>query len=113
MSTKERLKPCTTQWRPSTSATQPTLIESLEKTQKNERKVKKWKDLTDSVTYCIAKDNLSIHTVETTGYQKMLTTFDGRYEIPSRSYFSKIAIPLLVNQLNLTDTLLESITVSL
>ena len=92
MSTKERPRPSTTQSRPSTSATQATLIESLEKTQKYEKKGKKWKDLTDSVTYCIAKDNLLIHTVEKTGFQKMLTTFDG---IPSRSYFSKTATPLL------------------
>ena len=34
-------------------------------------------------------------TVQKEGFQKMLKTFDHRYEIPSRSYFSRTAIPAL------------------
>ena len=55
---------------------QSTLQESLEKSQKYERKSKKWKDITDAVTYCIAKDSLPIYTVEKPGFQRLVKTLD-------------------------------------
>ena len=44
---------------------QSTLKESLERGQKYERKGKKWKELTDAVTYYIAKDSLPVYSVDT------------------------------------------------
>ena len=50
---------------------------------------KKWQELTDSVSYCIAKDMMPICTVEKQGFKALLKSFDSKYEAPSRKYFSK------------------------
>ena len=52
----------------------------------------KWKDLTDSVTHCIAKDMLPIRIVEKEGFKALVKKLDPRYELPSRKYMSKKAI---------------------
>ena len=72
-----------------------TIQNAIEKTQKYEKKGKRWKELTDSVVYYIARDCLPIYTVEKPGFKKLLGTFDARYEIPSRTYFSRTALPAL------------------
>lgn len=72
---------------------QPSLTQVIEKSQKYEKKGKRWKELTNSITFCIAKDSLPIRIVEKPGFTRMLKSFDGRYELPSRSYFSRTAIP--------------------
>nr|XP_055045531.1 E3 SUMO-protein ligase ZBED1-like [Misgurnus anguillicaudatus] len=51
------------------------------------------KEITDSITECLAKDMMPIHTVSKAGFQKMIRTLDKRYQLPSRNYFSQIAIP--------------------
>ena len=73
-------------------AAQSTIQESVECTQKYERKGKKWKELTDSITHCIAKDCLPINVVEQAGFKKMISTFDSRYEMPG---WTRIALPSL------------------
>ena len=74
---------------------QSTMEESLARTQKYDHKGKKWKEITDAITYCIAKDSLPIYTVEKRGFRRLTQTLDSCSEIPSRSYFSKTAIPSL------------------
>ena len=74
---------------------QPTIEETMAKAQKYERRGKKWKDLTDAITFCIANDNLPIHVVAKPGFIALLNKFDPRYELPSESFFSKSAIPAL------------------
>ena len=37
----------------------------------------------------------SIYAVEKPGFKKLVEAFDSRYEIPSRSYFSRTALPAL------------------
>ena len=74
---------------------QPTLAHVLETTQDYERKGKRWRELTDGVTYFLAKDNQPMYTVEKPGFHKMLKAFDGRYQLPNRKYFSETAIPSL------------------
>ena len=74
---------------------QPSITQVMEKSQKYEKKGKWWKELTDSVTFCIAKDSLPIRIVEKPGFSRMLKSFDGRYELPSRNYFSRTALPAL------------------
>jgi len=71
---------------------QPTITNALEK---YDRSSKKWKELTDSVTYFLAKDMLPVHTVEKEGFQKLVWTFDSQYQLPNRKYFSNTAIPAL------------------
>ena len=73
---------------------QPTFQETIASTQQYDRKEKKWKELTNSITYCIAKDCLPIHTVEGAGFKKIIATFD---DIPSRNHFSRIALANLHN----------------
>ena len=55
-------------------------------------------ELTRAVTYCLAKDMLLISTVEKTGFKAMLQLFYPRYQLPSRNYFNRIAIPAMVNE---------------
>ena len=55
--------------------------------------------MTDSVSYAIAKDMLPFRAVERPGFQKMLSTFELRYELQSRKYFSKTRIPCLYNSI--------------
>jgi len=40
---------------------------------------------------------LPIYIVEKPGFKQMLETFDPRYQLPSRKYFSKATIPALFN----------------
>ena len=39
-----------------------------------EGKGKRWKEITDGVTYYIAKDSLPIYTIEKPGFKKILVT---------------------------------------
>ena len=71
---------------------QPTLNEVVHKSQQYEKNGKQWTRLTAAVTHCIAKDALPIYIVEKAGFRH---DFDGRYTLPSRSYFSRTAIPAL------------------
>ena len=41
------------------------------------------------------------NTVEKQGFKKLVATFDSRYELPSRTYFSRTALPELYS--NMTD----------
>lgn len=79
----------------SVSVGQSTIQETLERSQKYDRTGKKWKEITDAITHYIARDSLPVYTVEKLGFRRLMETLDRRYEIPSRSYFSKTAIPSL------------------
>ena len=41
---------------------------------------------------------MPIYTVEKAGFKNLLAAFDGRYDLPSRKYFSNTAIPALYNK---------------
>ncbi len=77
------------------SGSQLTISEALSRSQKYDRKSKRWQELTDSVTYCLAKDMMPIYSVEKPGFKQMLATFDKQYTLPGRKYFSNTAIPTL------------------
>ena len=62
------------------------------KTNMYSRGSSKWKELTDSVTYCIAKDMLLIQIIEKEGFKTLVKKLDPRYELPTRKYMSKRAI---------------------
>ena len=57
------------------------------------------KELTKIVTYFLAKDMLPVYTVEKVGFKQMLRKFNPRYELPSRNYFSRVAIPALYSEI--------------
>ena len=68
-------------------------MDSFVKTTMYSRESSKWKELTDSVTYCIAKDMLPIRIVEKEGFKTLVKKLDRWYEFPTRKYISKKAIP--------------------
>lgn len=74
-------------------STQPTITDAVTLATKYTRNSKRWKELTDAVAFCITKDMLPIYTVEKPGFKQLLTKFDSRYQLPSRNYFSRTAIP--------------------
>ena len=76
-----------------------TIIESMNKSVLYARHSKKWQQITDSVAFSLAKDSLPLYTVEKPGFRKMLHTLDPRYELPSRKYFSNVAIPKMYEEL--------------
>lgn len=84
--------------RPSSSI-QPTLAESFDKSKEYDKNGKRWTELTDAVTYFIAKDCQAMYAVEKPGFKKMINTFDKRYTLPSRKYFSRTALPKLYSSL--------------
>ena len=45
----------------------------------------------------LAKDMVPIYTVEKHGFKWLISTLDKQYELPSRKYFTKTAIPALYN----------------
>lgn len=53
------------------------------------------REITDAITYHIAKDMCPIRTVSSEGFKKMITTLDKRYSIPSRNHFFNVALPSL------------------
>ena len=50
-------------------------------------------ELTDSITYCLAKDMLPLHNVEKKGFRLLVERLDPQYDLPSSKYFSNTAIP--------------------
>ena len=79
-------------------STQPTIADALTLATKYPLNSKRWKELTNAITFYITKDMLSLYTVEKPGFKRLLTTFDSRYQLASRSYFSRTAIPALYAQ---------------
>ena len=47
---------------------------------------------------CLAKDMLPLSTVDKPGFWAMLSKLNPRYDLPTRSYFSRIAIPALYHE---------------
>ena len=101
-STFKEVKAPTKRSATNTSAIQPTISDAFALATKYNRSSKKWKELTDVVTRCIAKEMVPIYTVEKEGFRQMLMAFDSRYtcvyQLPSRHYFSRTAIPTLYTQ---------------
>ncbi len=52
-------------------------------------------EITEAITHFIAKDMAPINTVCSAGFKKLINTLDKRYVIPSRNYFSQVALPSL------------------
>jgi len=45
------------------------------------------------VSYHIAKDMVPVANMEQVGFKKLLKTMDLRYDLPSRNYFAREALP--------------------
>ena len=72
-----------------------TIKECLGKGKKLSKDSWEFKQRTRSVSECLAKEMLPLNTVDRAGFRAMLHTFNPRYTLPTRSYFSRVAIPSL------------------
>ncbi len=54
---------------------------------------KRHKELTDAITRFLAKDMMPVKTVSKGGFVGLINKLDRRYQLPSRNYFSHVAIP--------------------
>ncbi|KAJ8348869.1 hypothetical protein SKAU_G00274580 [Synaphobranchus kaupii] len=72
---------------------QPSIIGAFSRTTKYKRDSLRWGQCTESVTRFLAKEMMAFHTVEKPSFKEMLSTFDKQYELPTRKYFSKTAMP--------------------
>lgn len=54
-----------------------------------DRKSKQWREMTDVVTYCLAKDMIPIQMVEKEDFKQLVKKLNPRYNFPGKKYFSK------------------------
>ena len=62
----------------------------------------RYKEITNAVTYYLAKDMASINTVQNDGFKHLVKTLDKRYQLPSRNYFSRTALPAMYFKIKAT-----------
>ncbi len=79
--------------KPTIASAQPTITTAVAQSQLYSRQSKKHKDLTNAIANFICKGQLPIYTVEKDAFLKMIKAFDSRYDVPSRSHFSRCVIP--------------------
>ena len=80
---------------PSTSTMD--IKQSFSRMGKHDKKSKRWKQITNAVTVYLVKDMVPIYSVEKPRFKQLVGTLDKQYELPSRKYFTKTAIPTLYN----------------
>ena len=84
--------------RSSQSMSQPTILNSFEQAMPYPKSSSRWKSLTQSVSYFLAKDMLSISTINNDGFKRMLQKFDSKYTPPDRTTFARNYLPALYEQ---------------
>ncbi|CAI5669823.1 unnamed protein product [Oreochromis niloticus] len=77
----------------STAVQQPSLYQSFSSGIPYEKTSKRYKEITEAITHFLAKDMMPINTVSREGFTSLIHKVDQRYRIPSRNYFSHVAIP--------------------
>ena len=63
-----------------------------------DKKSKRWNEITEAVTFWLAKDMMPIQAVEREGFKRLVKKLDPRYNIPGRKYFSQTALPQLYDE---------------
>lgn len=76
-------------------AASKTIEEAFKQSIKLPRNSKEHKEITKAITYYLAKDMRPMYSVELLGFQRMINALNPRYDLPSRSYFSRTAVPSL------------------
>ncbi|XP_073457240.1 E3 SUMO-protein ligase ZBED1-like [Aquarana catesbeiana] len=79
-------------------AKQTTLEQSFLHGVPYEKSGPRWKAITEAITLYIATDMLPVYSVEKRGFSNLLKVLDARYTVPSRRYFSDVALPQLYNK---------------
>jgi len=75
-----------------------TLTQAFDKGTPYDKSSKRWKEVTEAVTFYLAKDMVPLKTVENEGFKRLLKVVDPRSELPSRKYFSNTAMPRLYSE---------------
>lgn len=78
---------------PAAAPKQQSLTDAFSKLSPYDRGSKRWNNVTEAITFHLAKDLRPLQTVEGIGFNKMIKVLDPRYELPSRKFFSQSAIP--------------------
>ncbi|XP_038155642.1 E3 SUMO-protein ligase ZBED1-like [Cyprinodon tularosa] len=80
------------------TSTQTKLADAFSHSTPYDSQSKRWKELTEAVAFCLAKDMLPLQSVEKEGFRRMVHKMDTRYKMPSRKYFSKTALPKMYDE---------------
>lgn len=73
--------------------TQVSITQAFTNATQYEKDSRRWKEITDAISYYIAKNMAPIATVERSGFKHLVKTLDRRYTVPSRPHFSQTALP--------------------
>ena len=90
-----------------THTTQQTTESSIAKTTKYSQDSPRYKDITRAIAYHIGKDGVPLSTVERAGFKHMIHKLNPKYDLPSRKYFSRHAIPTLYSEVH--DVFVEQV----
>lgn len=95
----EEVQACASSKPPSTSKipTTVTVQQSFASITPYETQSKRHKEITAGIARFLAKDMMPMSAVSGTGFVDMVSILDRRYKIPSRNYFSQVAIPDMYN----------------
>ncbi|KAL6469047.1 hypothetical protein MHYP_G00225710 [Metynnis hypsauchen] len=95
---------------PGTTARQTSVTQAFDRIAPYEKSSQRHREITDAIAKYLAKDMVPIYTVSKNGFQNLLLTLDKRYQLPSRTYFSQVAIPeLYITCRNKVETELRSV----
>ncbi|KAL6465097.1 hypothetical protein MHYP_G00252300 [Metynnis hypsauchen] len=95
---------------PGTTARQTSVTQAFDRIAPYEKSSQRHREITDAIAKYLAKDMVPIYTVSKNGFQNLLLTLDKRYQLPSRTYFSQVAIPeLYITCRNTVETELRSV----
>lgn len=90
-----RAKKCVAKTNHPTTSTQTSIEASLFSASPYPSTSQRHSEITNAVAFHLAKDMCSINTVTNEGFKFLVNTLDKRYVIPSRNYFSKVALPAM------------------
>ncbi len=79
--------------RSSKAVQQASIPQSFASVTPYEKTSKRHKEITEAISRYLAKDMMPINTVSREGFVSLINKLDCKYQIPSRNYFSRVAIP--------------------
>ena len=82
---------------PTVTYKQSTLQQSVERTSKYPTQSAVAQELNYAITYFLAKDMHSLHTVDKLGFKQLVFKLNPRYQLPSRKHFTEYEVPQLYN----------------
>ncbi len=77
---------------------QQSIVSSFTAIAPYEKRSKRTKDITSTVSFLIVKDTMTLSTVEKDGFRKLIKVLDSRYKLPDKKYFSQTALPHLYKE---------------